>query len=263
MLNNLLLNGGRVLIVGGLNKAWESYRKFPQLEFWSGEQKDIQRFLRTRDIPENCKAVVISRFISHSELNRILAQARKRGVTLFPNKNDGEVANLLEEMTCHLRNGATMTVTETKANPVDSVNTNHILPPKKMGGHQPSKLHVLIPFMDFSQSDITNARALFKKAEELKVTTTVNSLAQFVRVHRRKVGAAPSPLSRPTHPKRTTPNERKEVKSESGSQLDITVQMLDSLIKDLQGMRDYLISVTDENNQLKAKFAAFKSLFKE
>lgn len=279
-LNNLLLNGGRVLIVGGMNKSWSSYRQVPQFEFWSGDQKEIHRALRDREIPANCKAVVISRFISHSELNRVLSQARKRGIVIFANKADGEVANILDEMTLHLKNGATMTVQEgERKTPVDSVDTRQLpeatssmlnLPTPK---NPNAKLHALIPFVDFNKSNAENARLLLQgKAKELGLKTTEASIAQYVRVLRGRLNAPKSPA---VQAQRNRGNQYTKRRIESApiaviqkvtdkiieKKVDLTVKMLDGMIADLQGMRDFLISVTDENNTLKAKLAKLKEVF--
>lgn len=216
-LHNLISNGGKILIVGGYSKSWKDYEKFSQLEFWRGDNpSEVRRHIQNKDIPPNCKGIIISRFISHSELNPILDEARKRGITLFPNKSDGEVSSLLDEMVR------------------DLPKTEKIEKSRERG-----KLNQLIQFIDFSKTNVENARAIYIKAKELGITTTEDSLAQFVGVRRRKLSGT-------------------AVVKSVRSKLDLSVDMLDSMVKDLSGMRDYLIEITEENRILKKKLDKFK-----
>lgn len=230
-LNNLISGGGKVLVVGGMAKAWESYRKFDQLEFWSGEQKEIVRTLRDKPVPANCKAIIISRFISHSELSKVMSQARQRGITMFPNKNDGEIASLLDEIT----SDAKPTVIEEKVETTKKVE----------GAPTKGKLLPLLPYVDFSKTAAENARTLLMKAKELGIETTLGSLSQWILTIRRKRHGQTAVV--------------KSIKPK----LDLSVDMLDSMIKDLSGMRDFLIAVTEENRILKSKVEKFKKAFED
>lgn len=221
-LDSLITNGGKIVIIGGYAKAWNGFRDNPQLEFWSGEQKDIVRALKDKDIPANTKAVIISRFISHSELGQVMDTCRKRNIVMFPNKSDGEVSNLLDEITSKL------------PKPVKVIET-----PTSRG-----KLQPLLEFINFSKSNIENARALMLKAKELGIETTEQSLAQLVTMRRRKMGGT------------TVPNSVR-------NKLDVSVDMLDSMIQELSGMRDYLIEVTEENRILRTKLKKVTDIFAE
>lgn len=216
-LNNLIANGGKVLVVGSLNKAFEQYRKYPQLEFWSGEQKDIVQALKNKDIPANCNAVIISRFISHSELEKVMAEARRRNITMFPNKNDGEINKLLDEITQDVK--------------VDRLHEQEAKQNATRG-----KLNPLIPFIDFNKTNVENMRILIVKAKELGIATTEMSLSQWVAIQRKKKNGTAFPAS---------------IKR---NRLDLSVEMLDGMIRDLSGMRDYLIEITEENRIIKAKY---------
>lgn len=229
-LSSLLTNGGKILIVGGYTKAWDSFKKYDQLEFWSGEQKDIVKFVRDREIPANCKGVIISRFISHSELGIVMNKARARNLTVFANKADGEITSLLDQMTLHLREQS-----------IQSSNGNHAV--KKIG--EKGKLNALIPFLDFAKTNVENARALLIKAKELGIETTEMSLSQWTMIQRKKRSGQTGVV--------------KSVKSK----LDLSVDMLDAMIRDLEGMRDYLIAITEENRVLKTKLDKFKKAFTE
>lgn len=99
-MTGLLANGGKVLVVGGMmNPLWKSFEGHPQVEFWSGDRKDMQQHVRNRQVPNNIRALIISKWISHAEIEPIATEARKKRATIWRNKNDGEVTRLLEELT--------------------------------------------------------------------------------------------------------------------------------------------------------------------
>jgi len=98
-LHNLVSNGGKVLVVGGYNKSFQEFRNHPQIEFWTGDtRKDIQRKVKAACYPDNLKAVIISRFVSHSDSVAVLHEARKKKATIFAPLSDGQVKRTLNEM---------------------------------------------------------------------------------------------------------------------------------------------------------------------
>lgn len=97
----------------------------------------------------------------------------------------------------------------------------------------------LIEFIDWKKSNAENAKVLLRKAAEMNIKTTEASCAQLVSKERRSRGQTAVPKS-------------------IRSKLDVSVELLDSTIKDLTSMRDYLIEVTEENRILKQKVEKFK-----
>lgn len=270
-LENLLTNGGKVLIVGGYSKAWESYRKNPQMEFWTGEQKEISRFIRDREIPPNCKAVIISRFISHSELGQVMAEARRRQISMYPNLSDGEITRLLDEVASSQPQSRDKIEyiperrteerrVETK--PPEIQATPVIEQPKaKTGGYQPGKMHKIDHLINLNEGDTDNARRILPLLPEVGITSTLLSIANYVGTVRRKAGGTSVKPKSSTQGKakvepKVEPKPEKIVHSQNA-----TLTVFDAVIGDLQAMRDIIAELTEENRKLKEKFAVVEELF--
>jgi hypothetical protein len=221
-LDNLLKDGGKILVIGGMfSKQWESFRAYPQIDFWSGEQKEIKRLVHDKDFPPNTRAVIFSRFISHAELDPLMVEVRKRNITFFSNKNDGEITNILEQI----------------VNPLGKPSVVEVPKDNSRG-----RLTKLIPFIDWTKNSRENADVLVVKAKELQIPTTHKSLCQFVMKQRRgkRVTAIPGSIQKMSH------------------KLDVSVDMLDAMVRDISGMRDFLIEITEENRMLKGKVDKYK-----
>src|SRR5690242_3388171 len=96
----LLSNGGRVLVVGSYEKSWEPFRGDPRFVFWSGKRSDINRHLHNgNNLPGNTRLVILSRFLNHTQANKIRAEARRKNIILVSQKADGEIARILTEFT--------------------------------------------------------------------------------------------------------------------------------------------------------------------
>jgi hypothetical protein len=88
-----------------------------------------------------------------------------------------------------------------------------------------------------------NARdILMPKAKEMGIETTVGSLAQMVSVLRKKRTGVPKATRRKVQPQ----------------QMDVSVDVLNNVIKELQDLRDYLVATVKENNALKLRIEKFK-----
>lgn len=259
----LLENGGTVLVVGGWNKAWQSFRGNPRIIFWTGDQNEIARTVRRQSIPQNCKAVIVSRFISHTELGLILQDVRKRRLTLFPNKSDGEVTDLLSNMLSYVEevegnqfvvSSEPVTEEPSPQEPETVIQeTTEEIPVTKKKPVKKGELNKLIPFVNWEETNYANARALIKVARtDFDIQTTEDSLAQFIRVQRHKLGkknVGSRGTTRTTNVvKLVQPAPRK-----GNEDVDVTVKMFDELISDLSEIRNFLVKVTEENAQLKAE----------
>lgn len=106
------------------------------------------------------------------------------------------------------------------------------------------KLNVLIPFIDFSLSSREGARALMVKAVEVGISTTENSLASLITKQRKD-------------------QHRSAVPKSIRGKLDVSVEILDSMIQSLKDMRDFLIATVDENKSLREKVERFKKVLSE
>ena len=96
------------------------------------------------------------------------------------------------------------------------------------------KLDPLVQFIDPEKSHADNGRIMFEKAQELNIPTTLRSVIKLASKTRRQ--------------------ENSEIP------LDISVQMLDEMIKSMNDMRDFLVATTKENQELKARIDNFKKM---
>jgi hypothetical protein len=179
-----------------------------------------QEHWTNKDIPSNVRAIFITRFIGHAQFDKILTEARKKQLTIFNPEGTGMIAKQVRELLA--------------LTPKDS--SVQEKPMQERG-----KLTPLHPFIDLSKGNLENARILMVRANELKIDTTEKSLAQMVSVRRRKMRGTAVPKS-------------------IQSKLDVSVEILDNMIRELKDMRDFLISTTEENKVLRAKMENFKKL---
>jgi len=214
------LDSGIVLLVGVKASNFDDVIKaHPRVVMWDSQNEHWTN----KDMPTNTRAVFMTRFMSHSAHAKIVAEARKRNITIFNPEGTGLIARQVKEL---LGLTAPIQVTETEVATYD-------------------KLKVLTQYIDFNKSNIDNARALMIKAVEMGITTTEASLAQKVGNERKKtsgVTAVPRSIQ---------------------SKVDVSVEILDGIIKSLQDMRSFLIETVDENTALRGKLANLKKVFGE
>jgi putative ubiquitin-RnfH superfamily antitoxin RatB of RatAB toxin-antitoxin module len=119
-----------------------------------------------------------------------------------------------------------------------------------------SKLAPLTQFIDYSKNNITNARALYKKSEELNIQTTLASLSQFARAQIRKnAGIVVERKKTRIHVER-----QERIKT---VQQDESVEILDRLIQDMKDLRQFFVATTQENAKLKSKLDKFRKFFED
>lgn len=219
-LHNLVADGGKILVVGGMPKNWQEYRNHPQLEFWSGEAGEILGVVKSKTqngIPANVKGIIVSRFIPHSVQDLLLPEARKRKIVYFPQKNDGEITKLLDEITSELPKAEAADEKTTRA-PFGSV--------KKL----------IEEFDDIKLSGADSARKILDIARERGLkTTTYNSLSVQILSHRRKKGLTNKPASI----------------SKPKSSLQTLLNAFDDAIAGLQLAREAAVQISKENDELK------------
>jgi hypothetical protein len=216
------------VVVGGSSKSWKEYREHPQLVFWTGDQKEVQRHVANKGFPANTKILIVSRFISHTESDLVMATGRGLNIPIMFNKTDEEISNLLY----------------TLVGPATAPKTAEEIAVKKSMGRK-SPIKFILPQIDWAKSNLDNAKTLMPIIKAAGVTMSEVHVTQFISRQRSKgkgVHAVPKSLR---------------------AQLDVTVDMLDGIVKDITGMRDYLIELTEENRMLKSKVEKWKSAFEQ
>jgi hypothetical protein len=181
-LHNLIANGGKVVVIGGrMNPSWAQFENHPQFEFWTGDRHEIERHITNHEnLPHNCKAIIVSRFISHTTMKKVIDEARRKQATIFGPKNDGEITRLLEQITVNDK-------------PIPA-------PPRPQFEFVERKTVSKFPLSDMIRSEhktdlpiADEARRLIKIAEERDIPTTFGSVAQAVGTYRKKLGIAVGP----------------------------------------------------------------------
>jgi len=232
------LPDGLVLIVGVKSSNFnDEIRTHPRVVIWDSQQKHWT----DKDLPSNTRAVFMTRFIGHQEFSNIVSEARKRKITIFNPEGTGLIARQVKELLN--MNTVEQSVQPTEAKPTQIENREN--PFKR------NKLKPLIPYINYSESNKSNAVRLLAKARLMGITTTHDSLANFVGVQRKKINGI-TPVRPPTM-KAAAPNAK----------LDVSVQILDNAIQELKDMREFLIATVKENQILKGKLNKFRSLFED
>jgi hypothetical protein len=206
---------GNILIVGvKSSNLSDEIKTHPRVTLWESQQQHWTN----KELPENTRAVFVTRFIGHVAFDKILTEARKKQITIFNPTGTGIVSKQVRELL-----GLDKRAEEE--------------PKMKTRG----KLIALHAFIDFTKTDTENAKLLAAKAVEMGIVTTERSLANSVGTLRRKQSGTGKLKS--LQPK-----------------LDVTVEILDGMIRELQDMRAFLIATVDENKMLRTKLSKFKQV---
>ena len=216
------LANGVVVIVGVKpSNLADDIKAHPRVVLWDSQQQDWY----TKELPTNTQAVFMTRFLDHTTSERLLAETRKRRITIFNPEGTGMIAKQVRELLDMERPEAGVTKAEVKQ--------------KEMG-----KLVPLLPLIDFAKGNMENAKVLYAKAAELGIKTTEKSLAQMVSNQRRRQHGTGVPRS-------------------IRQQVDVAVELLDNAIRDMQDMRAFLLATVEENRLLKEKIARLKKAVEE
>lgn len=187
-LHSLVSNGGKVLVVGGsMNPNWATYVKHPQVLFWTGEQKEIRRKLHDNSLPDNVRAVIISRFISHADSSKVIEEARKRRALILGVLNDGEITRKLDEIftvdTVVHREVPVETPTPPKPTPMAVIPA----PERLIAGKGQIKEFIKQNYQP-GKPNIDEARRLLELATKAGIQTTEGSLAQGIYAFKKQAG---------------------------------------------------------------------------
>ena len=217
------LTHGSVLIVGVKACNFDDeIKNHPRVILWDSQNEHWTN----KSLPDNTRAVFMTRFIGHTSFEKIVSEARKRQITIFNPEGTGMIALRVRQL---------LSLTTSTEAPVMAET------PEKTFG----KLKPLIPFIDYTKSNVENARELMIKADQMSITTTEASLAHMISIERKKQSGVTA-VPRSIQPK-----------------LDVSVEILDNIIKDITSMRDFLIATVAENNTLRAKLAHLKKALSE
>lgn len=216
------LTHGTVLIVGAKASNFDDeIRTHPRVTIWDSQNEHWT----SKDLPDNTRAVFMTRFIGHTASSKILSEARKRQITIFNPEGTGIIVRQVKEL----------------LNLTPQVKKEQTIMEVAVAAEGKGKLTPLIEFIDFSKSNIENARFLYAQAQALNIPTTEQSLSQLVAVQRRKGHHTAVPRS-------------------LRGKLDVSVEILDNAIQSLKDIRDFLLSTTRENAKLREKLERFKSI---
>lgn len=186
-LHTLVASGGKIVVLGGWNKMWADYKTHPQIEFWSGEQAEVTRHVKNANgrLPTNCHALIISRYVSHSNMLPILNDARRRRIVVFPSKSDKEVYDLLDDIMARSK----PLEPEPKKSEVIVHEAAASEPKPKRPAVGRGVIRDLIVAHDVATlSNKASTEAIFKIAQEKGIPTTPASISQSIYAHRKSLG---------------------------------------------------------------------------
>jgi len=257
------LTHGVVLLVGVKASNLDvEIRTHPRIIMW----ESLRENWTNRDIPNNTRAIFMTRFISHAIFDKIVAEARKRHITIFNCMGGTGILKRQVRELLELRKGESIpevfstpvhahSAPVVVSSPTPVVTTPTIVttttPPKVTMAAQQGKLKPLYDMIDYSgtRTNADMARDMFAKAQELGIDTTLLSLIQLVNY---KVRNYKKSL--------TTPTVRAQMveKSKTQDKTNIVVQMLDNMVRELKDMRDYVKATEEENRTLKLRVEKLK-----
>ena len=249
------LDSGNILLVGVKSSNFgDDIKSNPRVIMWDSQN---EHWL-TKEIPHNVRAVFITRFVGHDAFRNIMSYARKKRITVFNPQGTGMIAKQVGELLAMPKPVQTV-AQETKSVIIDSVTeaqkliqpevTENKVKVKKVY----NKLKPLAPYIDATLTIAANAKMLMEHAKMGGIETTEASLGYFARQELLKIRGKIGKGNRAPRVKEVIPP----------TETDVSVQILDSTIKGLQDVRQYLIEVTKENQKLKAKLNKVKDWFNE
>lgn len=245
------LSHGNILLVGVKASNFDNdIKNHPRIIMWDSQD---QRWTHN-DVPHNVRAIFMTRFVGHTIFDKIVKEARKKQITIFNPQGTGMIVKQVKELLDMPRPALVKPLTEkVETKPMTTATeTKSKTGGATVKGH--SKLNVLMQYLDSSKTVIENARFMYEKAKELGIDTTVGSIAQKVSVANRR------------RPYMERPGAQKKAQYEAGvptrihKHVDVVVEILDNMVKELQDMREFLVATTEENKTLKSRIDNFKKM---
>jgi len=239
-----LSNGGNVLIVGAKASNFdEEIRTHPRVIMWDSQNQHWS----DKDIPQNVRAIFMTRFISHATSTKLLTEARKKQLTIFNPDGTGRIVRQVKELLA------------IPATPVVRLPVKPMVQSPTSTYKGKSKFDQLYQYIDWNKKIIENARVLYAKAQELGIQTTLMSTNERIRSYGRSLGHPPTR----TWKKQGIRTVRVKKESVKTTEVDVSVQILDGMIKGLTDMREFLLATVAENQALRQKLNRFKELIGE
>lgn len=175
------------------------------------------------EVPHNTKVVVITDGLPNYHLTWLTSYARRKSIPFLVRKSNQSVYETLKSF---FPSDVKVTVEEIKETLIKG------------------KLNFLIDKIDFNKSNAENANILLRLCKENNVSSTFASLTQFVSIQRRKQSG--TAIVRSARPK-----------------LDVSVEILENMIKELTDMKEFLLATVEENRVLKIKLERFKKAMED
>lgn len=237
------LDGGVVVIVGAKASNFDDeIRNHPRVHLWSSQEQHWTN----KPLPANTKAVFVTKWVGHVPFGRILAETRKRGITLFNQEGTGLIARHIRELLA-IPTAAPLATTPPPPAPPITPPVEGTPVPRKHIKVEPGKLHAFVPYIDWSKNDRQNARLLIEKAKELGITTTEGSLSVWMwrqRQNRKGIQVVRS---------------KRLIKQQDKAE-NTSIEMFDKVMSDLKDLRAHFMATMKENSKLRAKLEEFKRL---
>lgn len=219
-----LTKGGKCVVLGGHTGFVQEYASNPQIEFI--KCKEIDGGLLAGMVKTDTKVAILTDGVPDYHYHWITSFCRRQDIPFLIRKSTQHIYETLKSFFPNDTGKITFTTEEIKMEVVKG------------------KLTSLIPFVDWTKSNAENAKILMRKCIELKIKSTEASLAQWMSNQRLKQSGTAIPKS--ARPK-----------------LDISVELLDNMIKEIGDMRDFLIATCEENRILRAKVDKWKKIMEE
>ncbi len=228
---------GIVLLVGTKSSNFDNdIKEHRQVVMWDGDEG------RTREIPSNCQAIFITRFLGHSTWDNIVGEARKRHITIFNTQGTGRIAEQVRQLLGLKR----MTVPGGIAPILKPKTTNGIQEETKpMTDVKPIKsmafrVRELVDVTKTGDEQNNHIIEILRKEGYKNSTLSIKStIGQMLR----KLGQPRKYTRRPVSPQTQAPVQTKP-------KADL-VQMFDEVVITLQLIRDEIVRLTDLQNKLR------------
>lgn len=218
-----LAAGGCVIVLVGTTGYVKEYEMNPQVKFI--KCSEVPNGELSQHVPADTKVVILTEGIPQYHYMWATSFVRTKGLLYLVKKNNQAVYDTLKAFF---------------VNGMQQVTSQDVQDAFTKG-----KLTPLIPLISWNMSNAENGRELMKECQKRGIRTTFGSLTQFVAIQRKKqsgVTAVPRSVR---------------------SKLDVSVEMLDDMIKNLSDMRDFIIDTTEENRSLRAKVEKFKKVMED
>jgi hypothetical protein len=234
-----LHNGGTVLVVGARSSNFsEDFRNHPRITVW--DSTDAATF--QRDLPDNTRVIVSTRFIGHQLFGRLHKLARRRRLLMVPGlKNTGEIKTMLEHA---LGMADTSAPESTEPAPPRTHDTPPMSPVPVATPRGAVRAFLLAQDMDPSAPIAAEARRLLPLAHAAGLTlASHDSLCQALYTFRKKQSEPQSHLAP------STPQPRAAAPPLMYSAVGEALRLIDEVAAGLTLVREAVLKVQDDDRR--------------